>query len=116
MEKDYVIAKTKELIEAPSCNPELKETANKFLESIDKENEKECTINYFKSLEENLSTIDELIDMLKSDFGQSIFGIEGAKTMLEQAQSNKEMGIKYCDCSACKLAEEILKYKDQMID
>ncbi len=103
--KELVTEKVKELMAAPSCCAEAKEVAQKWL---DADGDAESTKNLIAELEEDITTIDDLIALLESDLGVQFFGEERAKAMLAHGKEIKAAGAKYCDCPACAAAEAIL--------
>ena len=111
---DFVKEKTKALIAAPSCCKEAKEAAENWLAAIGTEKEAEETRKYIAELEEDLVSIDSLIELAESELGQKIFG-ENAKNVAEQGRKAKEAGAKNCFCDACAAVEAILSKKDEML-
>ena len=100
--RDDLAAKTRELIAVDWCAAELKEAAQKWLDTYNDGNANgEAAKAYISALEENICTVDELINC-----GDEKFAAHGAKL--------KAAGKKYCDCAACALAEEILSKKDYL--
>ena len=100
--RDDLAAKTRELIAVDWCAAELKEAAQKWLDTYNDGNANgEAAKAYIAALEENICTVDELINC-----GDEKFAAHGAKL--------KAAGKKYCDCAACALAEEILSKKDYL--
>ena len=112
---DYVIEKSKDLMAAPSACKEVKEAAQKWIDSVGTENEVEETKKYIEELENDITTIDNLIGLVESDMGVQIFGEERAKNMAVHAKEIKAAGAEYCDCPACSAAEAILKRKDELL-
>ena len=111
---DYVVEKTHELINAPSCSGEAKKSAESWLNAIGKDNEKEQTEKYIAELEDDIMPIDGLINFAKSEMGAKIFG-EKAKDVVSHAESIKANGAKFCDCPACVAVAAILDKKDEML-
>lgn len=105
---DYVIEKTHELMNASSCCNEAKEAAQSWLDAIGTE-------KYIAELEEDIGTIDGLIDFAGSEYGIKHFGVETAKSILEHAKEIKAQGAKYCDCAACQAVAAILEKKDDLL-
>ncbi|MCC8066407.1 MAG: molecular chaperone Hsp90 [Clostridiales bacterium] len=106
--QEYVIDKTKELLNAPSCCAELKTEAQSWLDALGTAKEAEETKKYVAELEEDIIPIDGLIAFAGSEHASSIFGEEGAKNMAEHARKIKAEGAVYCDCAACSAAAAIL--------
>lgn len=112
---DYVVEKTHELINAPSCSKEAKQAAQNWLDAIGTDNQLAKTKKYITELEADIMPIDGLIAFANSEMGVKVFGEEMAKNVLAHAQDIKEKGAKYCDCPACKAVADILAKKEQMI-
>lgn len=111
---DFVVAKTHELIDSPTCSQETKEAANAWLNAVDTENEAEETKKYIAELEEDIMPIDTLIGFAESEAGAQVFGTDKAKDVAAQAKEIKSNGAKYCDCPACAAVAAILEKKDQL--
>lgn len=111
---DFVVAKTHELIDSPTCSPETKEAANAWLNAVDTENEAEETKKYIAELEEDIMPIDTLIGFAESEAGSQVFGTDKAKDVAAHAKEIKSNGAKYCDCPACAAVAAILEKKDQL--
>ncbi len=113
---NYVVEKTKELIDAPTCSSETKEAAKKWLDAVGTENEAAETKNYIAELEEDIMPIDNLIAFAGSDAGAQVFGADNARNVAAHAREIKAAGAKYCDCPACALVEVILDKKDALLN
>ena len=107
MNHNEVIAKVKELIAAPMCNPELRTAAEAYLKNQNKENADAM----LKLLEANVSSIDETIGFAASDMGKKVFGEERAAAMVKQGNEFKAAGGKYCFCPACQAGSAIYENK-----
>ena len=108
MTKNEILEKVKELIAAPSCNAELKKAAEAYLAAQNKANADAL----IKCLEANVNSIDETIELAKSDFGTNIFGAEQAANMVKLGNDLKAKGEKYCFCPACQAGSKIYENKD----
>lgn len=111
---DYVVEKTRELINAPTCSKEAKDAAQAWLDSVGTEAESMETQKYLRELEADIMPIDNLIDFAGSDAGVKYFGEDTAKGIAAHAKEIKASGAKYCDCPACAAAEAILSKKEFM--
>ena len=107
MDKNLIIEKTKELVAAQSCYGELKDLANNWLNSIGSSDENEKFDKYIEYLKGSVSSIDDCINFLKSDFGKQIYG-DYRDTALKQAEDVKASGGKVCTCPACQAGNVIL--------
>ena len=112
---EFVTAKTKELMAAPSCSREAKDAAQAWLNAVGTANEAEETKKYIAELEADITTIDGLIAFAGSDAGKSVFGADVAPKVVEQAKAAKANGAVYCFCDACKAAEAILSKKAELL-
>lgn len=112
---EFVTAKTKELMAAPSCSKEAKDAAQAWLNAVGTANEAEETKKYIAELEADITTIDGLIAFAGSDAGKSVFGADVAPKVVEQAKAAKANGAVYCFCDACKAAEAILSKKSELL-
>ena len=113
---DYVIEKTQELIKAPTCSPETKEAAEKWLNAVGSDMEKDETDFFIKELEADIMPIDNLINFAKSDKGIEYFGADESAGIVKHAEKIKAEGAKFCDCPACMAAADILNKKDDMLN
>lgn len=117
MDKDvlsYVVEKTQELIDAPTCNSETRASAQAWLAAVGTEAEAAATKKYVAELEADIMPIDQLIGFAESEGGAQVFGAE-AKHVAAHAREIKSNGAKYCDCPACAAVEAILAKKDLIL-
>lgn len=114
-EKDDVIRKVKELINAPSCCADAKEAAQNWLDAIGTDKEKEQAKNLIAELEMDIMPVDGLIAFAESEAGAQVFGADKAKDVAAHGHSIKEAGAKYCDCAACAAVAAILEKKDAIL-
>ncbi len=92
--------KTRELIAVEWARPELKEAAQKWLDTFtDGKANAEATKAYVAALMASIATVDELA---------------AVPQFAEHAAELKAKGEKFCDCAACKLVAEILDKKDYL--
>lgn len=111
---DYVIGKTKELIDAPTCSSETREAAQAWLKAVGTEAEAAETVKYVAELEADIVPIDQLIGFAESEAGAQVFGAEAAN-VAAHAKEIKAAGAKWCDCPACAVVEAILAKKDMLL-
>ncbi|HIY08612.1 MAG TPA: pyruvate:ferredoxin (flavodoxin) oxidoreductase [Firmicutes bacterium] len=112
--RDRLAEKTKALIAVPYARPELKEAAQKWLDTMDDgKTNGEAAKAYVAALEQSILGVDEGIAFLESDAGKAAFG-EKQPAMLENMKSLKAAGKPYCNCEACTLAAEILSEKEYL--
>ena len=112
---DFTVEKTKELMNAPTCAKELKESAQAWLDAIGTEKQADETKKYIAELEDNIMTVDGLIGFVESDAGIKHFGAETAANIAAHGKEIKANGAKYCDCPACAIAEAILDKKEELL-
>ena len=110
--RKFVEEKTKEILNAGSCCPELKEMAQKWLAAEGTTDEKAVTEAYLQELSEDVLPIDALISFASSEKGAEVFGAEQAKSMAEASKAN---GGKYCICPACSAGGAILDKKNEIL-
>ena len=72
--RKFVEEKTKEILNAGSCCPELKEMAEKWLAAEGTTDEKAVTEAYLQELSEDVLPIDALISFASSEKGAEVFG------------------------------------------
>ena len=93
-------AKTEALIAVEWARPELKEAAQKWLDTMeDGEANQAATKAYVSALENSIATVDELA---------------AVPQMKDHAAELKAKGEKFCDCDACKLVKDILDEKEYL--
>ena len=112
---DFVIAKTQDLLAAPSACQEVKAAATAWLAAVGTEKEAEETAKYIAELEADIMPIDGLIAFGQTELALSIFGAEGVKALQAHAQELKASGAKYCDCPACAACKAILDRKAEIL-
>lgn len=112
----YVVEKTRELADAPTCSAETKAAALTWLDAVGTENEAAETKRYIAELEEDIMPIDNLITFAESEAGAQVFGADKALDVAAHAREIKAAGAKYCDCPACAAVEAILEKKDCLLN
>lgn len=112
---NYVVEKTHELVDAPTCSSETKAAALAWLDAVGTEGEAAETRKYIEELEEGIMPVDNLIGFAESEAGAQVFGADKAKEVAAHAREIKAAGARYCDCPACAAVEAILEKKDLMI-
>ena len=105
---------TKKLIAIEWALPELKEAAQKWLDTMeDGEANQAAAKAYIAALEQSICTVDEIVAFTSSPEAKNTFGDKAAE-MAAHAQELKASGAQYCDCDACKLVKAILEKKDYL--
>ena len=90
--RDFIVEKVKEVLAAPSCCPELKDAAQKYLAALDTADEKAAGKILIAELEEDV-----------------------AANMAETARKVKATGAKICFCPACTAGKAILDHKETLL-
>ena len=111
----YVVEKTHELIDAPTCNSETKAAAKAWLDAVGTENEAAETKKYIDELEADIMPIDNLIGFAGSEQGAAYFGADTAAGIVAHAKEIKAAGAQYCDCPACAIVADILAKKEDIL-
>ena len=94
--------KTRALIAVEWARPELKEAAQKWLDTMeDGDASAEASKAYVAALEASICTVDELIACPDDKFQT-------------HGKELKAAGKQFCDCDACKLVAEILENKEYL--
>ena len=112
---DYVVEKTHELIDAPTCSSEAREAAKAWLDALGTDAEAAETKKYIDELEADIMPIDTLISFSESEGGSQCFGADAAKNIAAHAKEIKAAGAKYCDCPACVAVAAILEKKESLL-
>ena len=112
---DYVVEKTHELIDAPTCSSEAREAAKAWLDALGTDAEAAETKKYIDELEADIMPIDTLISFAESEGGSQCFGADAAKNIAAHAKEIKVAGAKYCDCPACVAVAAILEKKESLL-
>ena len=98
--RNQLADKTRELLAIEWARPELKDAAQKWLDTMDDgEANQEAAKAYAEALAQSVATVEELA---------------AVPQFAEHAAELKAKGEKYCDCAACKLAYEIWEKKEYL--
>ncbi len=112
--RDDLANKTRELIAVPHARPELKEAAQKWLDTMeDGVANADATKAYITALEQSIMTVDELVAFAGSDAAKATFG-DGYADFKANADQLKANGAAYCNCDACALVAAILEKKEYL--
>lgn len=112
---DFVLEKTHELMDAPTCSAETKAAAQRWLGAVGTQEEAAETKRYVAELEADIMPIENLIGFAKSEQGAAYFGAEAAANIAAHAEEIQAAGAKYCDCPACVAVAAILEKKGQLL-
>lgn len=111
MTKDEIKEEVKKTIDAPSCCPELKEAGQAYLDAEGTPKEQEAAKTLIAELEDDVTSIDDLIALASSPAGEDLFGKEKAAGLLK-AKAN---GEKFCICPACQAGGKVLVHKENLL-
>ena len=111
----FLNEKIKNILEAPSCCPELKEVAEAYLKAVGTEKEAEAKATLFAELECDVLSIDTVHEFICSEMGKELFGAEMAQTLAKKAEEVKAQGGDTCFCPACTAGKEILEEKSELL-
>ena len=75
---ETLTAKTRALMEAPTCSAEAKAAAQRWLDAVGTDAENEARESYIAELEEDIMPIGKLIGFADSEAGKAYFGAEKA--------------------------------------
>lgn len=115
MTKDEIKEEVKKTIDAPSCCPELKEAGQAYLDAEGTPKEQEAAKTLIAELEDDVTSIDDLIALAGSPAGEDLFGKEKAAGLLKAAQEAKANGEKFCICPACQAGGKVLVHKEDLL-
>ena len=115
MTKTEVKQEVEKLLKANSLCPEGREAVQAYLEAYGTANEKGKAEALLQELEEDITSIDDLIAFAGSEHGRQIFGEEKAAAILKAAKEAKEKGEETCLCEACQIAKVILANKTALL-
>lgn len=113
--REFVIAKTNDLIAAPTVSDEAKEAAERWLKAAGTPEEAEETVRYIKELEEDILPIDDLVAFAGSSAAAGMMGKDHADALLVHAREIKAAGAVHCDCPACTAASAITDRKAEIL-
>ncbi len=115
MTKAEIRQKVQDLVNAPSCYAGLKAVAMEWLKAEGTEAEKEMSVKLVAELEDDVQTIDEVLEFFSSEAGQKAVGAEVAAGMAAHFKEVKAAGGKWCDCPACVAGRAILDNKELIL-
>ena len=102
------------LLDAPTCNPTVKEFAQSWINAEGKPEQEELTKQLVSVAEQNIALIDETIGFAGSELAVQILGKEGAANLLQHAKDIKAQGAEFCDCPGCVAAKNIIDLKAEI--
>ncbi|EGL37905.1 hypothetical protein [Oribacterium sp. oral taxon 108] len=115
MTKTEVKQEVEKLLKANSLCPEGREAVQAYLEAYGTADEKSKAEALLQELEEDITSIDDLIAFAGSEHGRQIFGEEKAAAILKAAKEAKEKGEETCICEACQIAKVILANRTALL-
>lgn len=87
---EYVVAKAKELIVAPSCSAEAKEAAQAWIAAVGTDKQAEETKKFIAEMEEDIIPIDGLIAFAESDAGAKSIWRSGKSQRCSRARKRDQ--------------------------
>lgn len=111
MTREEAIDEVRKLVAAPSCCKEAKAAGEAYLKAIGTAQQKAAA----KELEEDVTSIEDLIALARSEQGIKIFGADRAGALLEQAEKAKAAGGRYCVCPACQAGGKLLEHPEVLL-
>lgn len=108
MEKQELKQIVQEMIAAPSCCQELKDSAQKWLDAAVPAAKKAAADALVLELKDDIAPIGHVIEFFESSRGKQIFGEERASAIAAHAREVQAKGGKWCDCPACSAGRKIL--------
>jgi len=115
MTKTEVKQEVEKLLKANSLCPEGREAVQAYLEAYGTADEKSKAEALLQELEEDITSIDDLIAFAGSEHGRQIFGEEKAAAILKAAKEAKDKGEETCICEACQIAKVILANRTALL-
>ncbi|WP_290912435.1 molecular chaperone Hsp90 [Eubacterium sp.] len=103
--KYQIIDKIREMISAPYCCQELKTKADEYLVAVGTTREDKKFRELVDEIKADILPVDAMVEFMASQK----FDEETAKEFLAHAKELQAKGEKFCDCSACSAAQEVLK-------
>lgn len=114
-DKSDLLKKLRTIEASPSCCEELKEMIKKYFDALGTPKEKLAAEYLIDELKADVVPIELLVINAHANSAVEYFGVEGAKKFAAHADALKASGAKYCNCLACTLALEVLKYKEVLL-
>ena len=112
---DFVVAKTQELIDAPTCSKRDESVRERVVERGGNGKRSRGDQKIYRGAGSRYHAIDTLNRLAESEGGAKVFGPDKTKEVAQHAKDIKAAGAVYCDCPACVAVEEILKKKEEML-
>ena len=113
--RDYVTEKVNAIMAAPSCCSELKEICMEWIQAAGSSAEDAATRALLHELEDDVCTIDDVMDFFDSPAAAIALGEEDAKALLAQAREHKAKGGTHCFCPACTAGKAIRDIREQLL-
>ena len=114
-DKKTLLEKLKTMAASPSCYPDLRKAVQSYFDALGTDKEKIAAENLIDELKEDVEPIDLLVIFAHSNRAIEMLGAERAKIFAANADALKASGAKYCNCLACTLGLEVLKYKKVLL-
>ena len=102
------------VISSHTACPELKKACELYLAALGTENEKASAEALIAELNEDVNSIDDTLNFLKSDIAKNIVG-DKLDLLLAEALNAKANGVTVCTCDGCQAGFAILEKKDEFL-
>ena len=102
MDKQTLIEKVKEIVNAPTCYEGLRKLGEDWLAAVGTDAEKKLSEKLIAALKEDVPSID-------GTKARSLFGAEEAANLAKKAEDFKAAGNTICFCPACQAGEAVLE-------
>lgn len=104
--RDFIVEKVKEVLAAPSCCPELKDAAQKYLAALDTADEKAAGKILIAELEEDVQSIDDTLAFFCSDAAKRFLARRQRRTWRKPREKLKRQGPKSASARRARQARQ----------
>ena len=110
MNIDEITAKLNQMMSAEYCCEELKQAGKQWIHACHTNELPQVTERLIQELQESILPIDDLIRYCKAQREDWFSSAAEASELLAHAEELRARGEQYCDCEACKTAQELLTF------
>lgn len=104
-----------EILNAESACKELKEAAQKFIDSVGTDDESARAEELIKECEEDVLRCEDVCAFMKTEDAKKVLGAEVAANIYEHEHELLEKGIEFCDCPGCTAGKRALDNKEMFL-
>ena len=108
MNIDEITSKLNQMMSAEYCCKELKQAGKQWLNASCTNELQQETERLIQELQESILPVDDLIRYCKAQREDWFSSAAEASELLAHAEELRSRGEQYCDCEACKTAQELL--------